>query len=114
MEPPRPERDVKWDSTFIKYVKYSRFNADFESVEKGTKSSPKVIGRKILHSVIKVKNTFFCPFFDDNFSRMSFLIIVALFTNADEADQKNRKNLLYKCVLELNFGTINGLGEPSF
>jgi hypothetical protein len=36
----------------------------------------------------------------------------ALKANADETAEEIEKFYIYKCILELNFATINGLGEP--
>jgi|688.fasta_scaffold1214007_1 hypothetical protein len=65
-----------------------KIDAEFESVGKKCKKiHPKeVMSRKLLHTVIKVKKT--------NWT-------------------KKTKNVFCKCVLELNFATINGPGEPS-
>jgi hypothetical protein len=78
-----------------------------------------------LHTVIKVKKKIFCHFFTDNFFRMISLqffqrirnqqnlakkkvglVILAHFVNFES---KRERNIYCKCVLKLNFATINGL-----
>ncbi len=70
-------------------------------------SPQKCIGDKLLHTVIKVKNPFFCHFFVDNLFRSSYFAIrnqhQILQTRTKRS--KKRKQLSHKCVLELNFAT---------
>ncbi len=51
------------------------------------------------------------------FWKIIFWIILALFAIFEVKHRRNgskkTKNLFYKCVLEFNSATINGLGEPS-
>jgi hypothetical protein len=60
----------------------------------------KVMGRKLFHTVKKLKDSFFHHCFVDNFSRRK--------------RHTKPKNVLYEHVLELNFSTINSLGQSSF
>jgi hypothetical protein len=106
-------------------------------VEKFVKK-PHTKVRKLSHTVIKVKKSIFLSLFyrylfmhefstdsksasNSTFFNTHILFLNAkifggvmwpLFTNFEA--QNNGKTFFYKCVLELNFGTINGLGkEPS-
>jgi hypothetical protein len=61
----------------------AKIDAEFEAVEKKCrKRSPKkIIDRKLLQTVIKVKNSIFCSFFADNFLCMSILHLLQRIRN---------------------------------
>jgi hypothetical protein len=59
----------------------------------------KVMGRKLLHTIIKLKDSFFHQCFVDNFSRRK--------------RHTKPKNVFYEHVVALNFSTINSPGQSS-
>jgi hypothetical protein len=94
----------------------------FQSVEKSAKNYPKkVIGRKVLHTAVKVKKLHFsvvtfslitfshelvCNFYTGFEISVKFCVLIlynflhTLKANADETAEKNGKTFCYKCVLE--------------
>jgi hypothetical protein len=69
-----------------------------------------------MESNLASKSVFFDAHIAFFFKNKIFIVILELLqtlkANADKTAAK-KQNFFYKCVLELYFATINGLGEPS-